>query len=340
MRSWAAVIDAAHAETLRERLKARGLLRSDLRVARRGGDVWFPLAEAPSPPLDVGRIEEGEFEPIAQPPLASYREHLDLPPEERATLPRSFDVIGDAVLIRLPEAMADRAGSIGGALLNFVPGTRVVGWDKGVHGAGRLHTIERIAGEGDFRTWYRENGVAIRVDLERAYFSPRLAREHARVAADVVAGDAVYDLCCGVGPFTITIAAAGRASSIVAVDANPHAIELLETSLARLPKRPPVTAVVDRLEAFLPSAGAVQRVIVNLPLEGIKYAASVGATVAAGGVLYYYIVADRNDVTGVEQQLVAALPGPVDWTCVDRHVVHPYSPRADLVAFQFRRGDS
>ncbi|MCI4344169.1 MAG: methyltransferase [Thermoplasmata archaeon] len=340
MRSWAAVVDTAHAEVLRRQLKELRLLRPDLRVARRDGEVWFPLTGPPSAQPEIGRIVEAEFEPTDAPPLASYRDHVDLTPAERATLPRSFDVVGDIVLIRLPETMSDRALAIGMALLEFVPGARVVGWDKGVHGPERTHTIERIAGEGDFRTWYRENGLAIRVDLERAYFSPRLAREHALVAAEVGAGEAVYDLCCGVGPFTLTIAAAGRAASIVAVDANPQAIELLGTSLARLPRRPPVTAIVDRLESFLPSAGRVQRVIVNLPLEGIKYAASVGATVAAGGVLYYYIVADRTDVTGAQERLAAGLPDPGAWKCVDRHVVHPYSPRADLVAFRFHRGDA
>ena len=340
MKSCAAVVEAAEAETLRRRLKERALLRSDLHVVRRGGEVWFPVREPPSPPLGIGRIAEAEFEAVEPGPSASYRDHIDLPPAVRATLPRSFDVVGDVVLIRLPPGWEDRAARIGSALLNFVPGARIVAWDQGVHGPDRLHTLVRIAGEGDFRTWYRENGLAIHVDLELAYFSPRLAREHARVAADVVEGDHVYDLCCGVGPFTLAIAAAGRAASIVSVDANPHAIELLGTSLARLTRRPPVTTVVDRLESFLPSAGPVRRVIVNLPLEGIKYAASVGATVAAGGVLYYYIVADRAEVAGVEERLTAALPGPWAWTAVDRHVVHPYSPRADLVAFRFRRGDA
>jgi tRNA (guanine37-N1)-methyltransferase len=337
MRSLAVVVRSSDAERVRLLLRDESILRHDLRVARHEGEVWFPVTKAPAAPLRAGRIAERDFESAAPVPLTSYHGKLTLPPDASALLPRSFDVIGDVVLIRLPPELRPHMTAIGQALLDFVPGCRVVGWDHGVHGDQRLRSIERLAGAGPFRTRYRENRIELDVDLERAYFSPRLGREHALVADTIAPGDAVLDLCCGVGPFALTIAAAGRARSITAVDANPYAIEALQRSLARLAPPTPVRAVLARLEAFLPPPEPAERVIVNLPLEGIKYAASVGASVAPGGVLYYYTIAEREGLAQRDAELLSALPGPRAWTLLERHVVHPYSPSSDLLGYAFRR---
>ncbi|MGA7650248.1 MAG: methyltransferase domain-containing protein, partial [Thermoplasmata archaeon] len=268
---------------------------------------------------------------------ARYRDLLPWPEAEKDALPRSFDIVGDVVLIRLPDPLEPRKEAVGDALLRFVPGARLVGLDHGVHGPERRRRVERIAGAGPWRTRHRENGVELEVDVERAYFSPRLAREHARVAEDVRAGDRVYDLCCGVGPFSVTIAHLGRAASVTAVDANPDAIALLRDTLARHPFAGRVEAVRARLEEFLPAASPVERVVLNLPHEGIKYLASVARTVAPGGRLYYYEVVSRPEFAIRGVALMNSLVAVGRFAVVAERVVHPYSPTSDLVAFELER---
>jgi tRNA (guanine37-N1)-methyltransferase len=175
------------------------------------------------------------------------------------------------------------------------------------------------------------------VDLERAYFSPRLAREHARVADSVETGDRVYDLCCGVGPFALTIARDGRASAVVAVDSNPDAVALLRASAARGRFATPISALDLPVETFVPTVGPADRVILNLPHEGIKYLPSVARTVARRGRLYYYEVTPRTELERRGNAVVHALDRPEEWTVEEQHVVHPYSPSSDLVAFVLAR---
>jgi tRNA (guanine37-N1)-methyltransferase len=338
MRSLAVVVPSAGAEEARRNLRDQGRLRHDLRVAHLDGRVAFPVYGPPDPVPRSAEVVELEFDsPIAAGP-ASYRELLTLPPGEAELLPRAFDVVGDLVLIRLPPELSPRAASIGEALLQFVPSARLVAWDHGVHGPERVRTLERIAGEGTFRTRHRENGLEIDVDLTKAYFSPRLAREHARVAGCVRTGERFADLCCGVGPFALHVARDGRAKSVVAVDRNPEAIGLLRENLARLGLEDRVTAVVAPLESFLSPPTVSDRAVLNLPHEGIKYVSPVSATVARGGTLHYFEVTPRELRASRGSKIVEQMQPVGSWSVEETHVVHPYSPDSDIVAYTFVRG--
>jgi len=338
MRTAGLLVPRSRGEEARRYLVAAGLLRTDLAVLHEGDTLVFPVSVGPSSNAgEWGELVEREFPEHAVPGPTRYRDLLAWPEEEKGELPRSFDVIGDIVLVRLPASLVARQDEIGAALLEFVPGARIVGADHGVHGAERLRSVERIAGSGGWRTRHRENGVELEVDVERAYFSPRLAREHAIFAEDVRPGDRVYDLCCGVGPFSVTTARRGRAKAITAVDANPEAIALLRETLVRHGFEDRVASRAACLEEFVPTATPVERVVLNLPREGIKYLPSVARAVAPGGRLYYYEVAPRAELESRGVSLVNGLASEGAFSVVTHRSVHPYSPDADLAVFVLER---
>jgi tRNA (guanine37-N1)-methyltransferase len=336
MKTWVLIAPPGQAESVRRALLNRGLLRKDVRVSHSDEGVLFPVLSAPEPPLQRTRLVERDL-PVEEATPRSYRDLVQLQPELQALLPRAFDVIGDVVLVRLPRELESHASDIGSALLAFVPGARRVGWDRGVHGEARLRQLTPIAGSGPWRTCHRENGLEFTVDPERVYFSPRLAREHARVAAEVTPGETVWDLACGVGPFALTIARRGIAGRILAVDSNPDAIALLWENAERLGVATRIDARREGIEQFLASAGTANRVVLNLPHEGIKYLPSVSAAVAPGGTVHYYEVTPRADHSMRGITLVNQLAPMARWACVKTRRVHPYSPQADLVAYTLRR---
>jgi len=332
------IVPRLRGEAVRQDLVDSGLLRTDLEIRHEGEFLVLPLAEGPEDvPAAWGEVVERDFRPVPGKGPVQYRDLLAWSEDEKVLLPRSFDVVGDIVLIRLPRELEAKKAAVGEALLRFVPGTRLVGLDHGVHGPDRRRTVERVAGSGAWRTRHRENGVELEVDVERAYFSPRLAREHARVADEVRPGERVYDLCCGVGPFSVTIAHLGRAAHVTAVDSNAEAIALLTATLGRVPYGHRVRAVCAPLEEFLPTAAPVERVVMNLPHEGIKYLPSVARTTAPGGRLYYYEVVSRTEFESRGTTLVKLLSPVGAFSVVSERVVHPYSPTSDLVAFVFDR---
>jgi tRNA (guanine37-N1)-methyltransferase len=336
MRTWLVVAPAQRAESVRRELRELGLLRTDMRAIRTAEEVGFPVHAPPEAPLAGVRIEERDLAPEPSTPR-SYRDLLQLPPAEQMLLPRSFDVIGDVVLIRLPPELRPRGAEIGAALRAFVPGARRVGSDEGVHGEARLRRLVPLAGSGSWRTLHREHGLELLVDPEVAYFSPRLAREHELVAAQVRPEETVWDLCCGIGPFALTIAHRGVVRRLVAVDSNPAAIALLRENAQRLGLADRIEIRGEPVERFLPGAGLADRVVLNLPHEGIKYVPSVAAAVAPGGTLHYYEVTPRVDRSMRGNALLELLSSGGSWECVDARRVHPYSPQADLVSYTLCR---
>jgi tRNA (guanine37-N1)-methyltransferase len=330
-------VPARDAERARRALASRGLLRPGVGWLHEGDRVIIPLRAAPTPPLDLGELVEREFPSPAVEAVHSYRELLaDLPEEKRAQLPRSFDVVGDVVLLRLPPELEAESARIGEALLRFVPGARIVGADEGVHGPDRRRSLRRLAGSGDWSTVHRENGLRLDVDLEAAYFSPRLAREHRLVADAVRPGDRVLDLCCGIGPFSLLIAEGGRARSVTAVDRNPAAIELLRRNLARLRSPCPLTPVVSEASEFLDRPGQFDRAVLNHPTGGAPLLPALGARVAPGGILHYYELIERTDTEARAKAVAVALGD--GWSPRELRPVHPYSARLDLVGLTLSRG--
>jgi tRNA (guanine37-N1)-methyltransferase len=336
MKTWVVVASSDRAEAVRRALRRSGHLRTDIRALRSAQEVAFPVRSAPRPLPEHTRIEEREITPASRPPR-SYRDLLHLPPQEQAVLPRAFDVIGDVVLVRLPTRLKARASEIGTALLAFVPGARRVGWDQGVRGEARLRKFTPLAGVGPWRTVHKENGLEFIVDPEVAYFSPRLAGEHARVASEVGPAERVFDLCCGIGPFALTIASRGTAAQVVAVDSNPGAISLLRENARQMGLSSRIESRNEPLELFLTTAARADRAILNLPHDGVKYLPSVSAAIAPGGTLHYYEVTPRQELGVRGSGLLGQLQPAGVWRCTESRRVHPYSPQADLVAYTLRR---
>jgi tRNA (guanine37-N1)-methyltransferase len=338
MRQAALRVPLSRGEEWRRRLQEQGLLDPSLQIDTERPWIWLPLR---GPPGELGpEVTLGDHEFVVQPSRGArdYRDLISLPPEQWALLPRSFDVIGDVVLIRIPSEIGELASEIGRALLEFVPGARVVGEDHGVHGESRIRELRPIAGRGPFRTRYRENGLEFVVDPSICYFSPRLAREHARVAAEVRPGERLLDLCCGLGPFCLTAARREPTLRAVAVDSNPAAIELLRENAKRLGVADRVEPHSSRVEEVLPSLGAFDRIVLNLPHEGARFLFSVATHIVPGGSLEYYEVVEKDRTAHRPSELRSLLGQGSEWSIVGDALVHEYSPGAVLRRYSFKSG--
>ena len=135
----------------------------------------------------------------------------------------AFDQIGQIIVVRIPDALLYKRREIGEALLEEVKVARSVFCQvSAVEGEHRVRSLEIIAGVDDTTTPYKESGCTFAVDVENAFFSPRLSYERERIAGLASDGETILNMFGGVGMFSI-VAAMKSACTVYSIDSNPVA---------------------------------------------------------------------------------------------------------------------
>ena len=203
----------------------------------------------------------------------------------------SFDVIGDIAVIEVPPESGSLKKIFAEAILEVHKDVKTVLCKTGaVDGRFRVRTYEHVSGEVKTTTMYKEHGCRYFLDVTRAYFSPRLATEHLRVATQVSVHDVVVDMFAGIGPFAVLIAKK-RGASVCAIDANPDAVDYMKTN-CKLNKvghlvRPVLGDARDVVVKEL--KGVASRVIMNLPSESLDFIdVACLALKPGGGIVHSY----------------------------------------------------
>lgn len=152
-------------------------------------------------------------------------------------MPRSFDIVGDIVVIKVPEALEPRKHDIAEGLLEELRYVKVVlRQATPVSGTYRTRGLEWLAGEKRTETIHREHGCLFKVDLAKCYFSPRLAYERMRIADCVdkttfTGSETVVNMFAGVGSFSILIAKFSGVDRVYSIDLNPMAVRFMKENI-------------------------------------------------------------------------------------------------------------
>ncbi len=236
----------------------------------------------------------------------------------------SFDIVGDVAIIKYRDDLD--VEELADYILKKHKNVKNVAVDYGVIGETRVRNVKLIRGNTT-ETIYKEFGVRIKVDVAKVYFSPRLATERWRVAKDVEDGEVIYDMFCGVGPFTLLIAK-HKNVEIYASDINPHAIEFLKENI-RLNKLSRITPILGDAAIVWKSLPKVDRVIMNLPHSSymfIDYALNI---LKKGGTINYYEILpkDFNLYQRFERK---------DLKIINIRRVHEYSPAKTLFSLTLK----
>lgn len=302
MKSLCVAVPKEEGESVRRMLLSEGVLRTELEISAEKDILFIPISER----IDVGySLEERDFKEREK-TISDYKELLDLPDGLRALLPSSMDLIGDIVIVRLPEELDEYKSDIGGAIAK-AHNAKTVAIDRGVGGDLRLREVELVFGS-ETHTIHREFGLTFELDVAKVYFSPRLSTERKRIADRVRDGETVIDMFSGIGPFSIMIAKFANPNRVYAIDINPEAIRLLNKNVARNRIEKVVSILGDARE-ILKSLEKADRIIMNLPLSSFQFFETALSSIKNGGIIHYYEVLNRENVGDRTEELVKVASG-------------------------------
>lgn len=138
----------------------------------------------------------------------------------------SYTKVGHIVHINLREHLHMYKQVIGKILHEKVTNCRtVVNKIDMIDNTYRNFQMEILSGDEDMNATVKENFCTYQFDFSKVYWNSRLSTEHERLIKIFQAGDAVFDVFAGVGPFAIP--AAKKKCYVYANDLNPESFKWL-----------------------------------------------------------------------------------------------------------------
>tara|TARA_Y100000996_G_scaffold162484_1_gene126167 strand:- start:391 stop:1221 length:831 start_codon:yes stop_codon:yes gene_type:complete len=218
--------------------------------------------------------------------------------DENEQLISAFDQIGDIIIVRIPDSLISKKQIIGKTLLEQVSTANSVFYQSSpVEGDFRTRQLEVIAGEDKTQTEYRENGCRFIVDVEKAFFSPRLSTERERIAGLVKDGEVVINMFGGVGMFSL-LAAKDTACTVYNIDINPVASQLCKENVQINKIKGDVISLNGDATKVIEEqlVGKADRVLMLLPERSDEFLDSALNSLKSNGIIHYYshMHADRK----------------------------------------------
>ncbi len=255
----------------------------------------------------------------------------------------SFDMIGDIVIIKIPDSLESKKQLIADAILSKVkPVKSVFMQSSPVRGDFRVRNVGYVAGENRTLTIYKEHNCRFKVDVAKVYFSPRLSTERARIAGMVSDGEVIVNMFAGICTFSIIIAKKHRCK-IYSIDLNPDAYSLCVENVK-------LNKVAEYVMPMLGDAkdiirreleGKADRVLMPLPERAKEYLEYAVMALKNRGMLHYFthIHSDstKDAKNGCVEQLEKVMR--VKYELKETRVVREVGPRfyqvvADVLVFK------
>ncbi|WP_420546578.1 class I SAM-dependent methyltransferase [Nitrosopumilus sp.] len=221
---------------------------------------------------------------------------------ESEELISAFDQIGDIIIVRIPDSLLSKKDIIGQTLLKEVKIVKSVFYQaSAVEGDFRTRDLEILAGEDKTETEYKEFGCRFIVDVENAFFSPRLSTERERIANLIQNGEVVNNMFGGVGMFSI-LAAKKKNCTVYSLDINPTASELCERNIRLNKLKGTVISINgDASETIRKQLNdKSDRTLMLLPERSDEFLDDAIKTTKDGGIIHYYahVHADKKSEAG------------------------------------------
>ena len=254
-----------------------------------------------------------------------------LSPSESEELFSSFDQVGEIIVLRIPDSLKSKKKIIGETLLDQVKTTRSVFYQSSpVEGEFRTRNLEILAGEDNTETEYKESGCRFLVDVEKAFFSPRLSTERERIANLTHDGEIIINMFGGIGMFSILAAKISKCI-VYNIDINPNASLLCEKNIELNKLKGKVISlngdsvkiIQDKLQNL------ADRVLMLLPERSDEFLETAILATKNNGIIHYYshIHADKKQDAAKFSEEHYLNNSKVESKILNSRIVRPVGPR-------------
>jgi len=178
-------VKLANAEKTKKKLAELKIINKSYKIKKDKEQMYIPIKELSN--LKDFEIINMDFEEIRNKEKnlkTLLKEKLSK--EEIRRIKTSFDTVGEIAILEIDEDMRTKEKIIAQTLLETQKNIKtVLRKDEAHTGEYRTQNMKWLAGENKKETTHKENSVALKVNVETVYFSPRLSTERKRIANQV-----------------------------------------------------------------------------------------------------------------------------------------------------------
>ncbi|MCP3681182.1 MAG: tRNA (guanine-N1)-methyltransferase [bacterium] len=217
--------------------------------------------------------------------------------KEISRFKKSYDVTGDIAILEIPKELTKKEKIIATTLLKSHKNIKTVLKKQGAHkGTLRIQKMKFLAGENRRETTHRENNVQLKLDVEKTYFSPRMATERKRITEQIKKGESILVMFSGIAPYVAVIAKNTKAKKLTGIEINrmAHKYALENVKLNKLKN---TTVLQGNVKRIMPDIKTkFDRVLLPLPKGAEKYLYLALAAVKKNGTIHFYDYCHEKDI--------------------------------------------
>lgn len=211
--------------------------------------------------------------------------------KELKLVPSSFDIVGDILIFSdFPKELAKKEKIIGNAILENYPYIKaVLAKTKKYSGKFRTPKLRVVAGEKRKEAICKESNVLIKLDVERVYFSPRMASERKRIANLIKQNESVLVMFSGSGAYPLVIAKNTKCKEVYGIEINPIAHKYALENVKKNKLESKIKLFLGDVKKIMPKIKKkFDRIAMPLPKGGENFLGLALRHIKDKGIIHFY----------------------------------------------------
>lgn len=209
---------------------------------------------------------------------------------EMQNLFSGYDIIGSIALVEIPKPLEKKQKIIANAILSLHKHVKTVCRKmSAVKGKYRVRKVKVIAGKKTTLTVHRESGCLFKVDIAKAFFSPRIGGERLRIAKMIKKGETIGAFFAGVGSFPVVFAKNSPMEKAFAIELNKSAVKLMRANIE-------LNKAQNKIEVFSGDvknlskkiSGKCDRIVMPMPMGGENFLKNAFVAAKPNAVIHFY----------------------------------------------------